>query len=69
VTQSFIQRSEVVFELHCRDVGFDCPGVVRGQTKEEVLRQAAEHAARVHETKITPEVAAKVEGLIRETGS
>lgn len=35
-------------ELRCRDVGFDCEGVVRASTEEEVLRQAAQHAATVH---------------------
>jgi len=55
-----------MFELRCKDVGFDCPGVVRGATKEEVLKQAAEHAARVHNTQVTPELAARVSALIRQ---
>jgi len=55
-----------MFELRCKDVGFDCPGVVRGATKEDVLKQAAAHAAEVHNTEITPELAAKVLALIRE---
>jgi predicted small metal-binding protein len=57
-----------MYELRCKDVGFDCPGVVRGATKEEVLRQAAEHASKVHNTAVTPELAAKVSTLIREEG-
>ena len=55
-----------MFELRCKDVGFDCPGVVRGATKQEVLKQAAEHAAKVHDTEVTPELAVKVEALIRQ---
>jgi len=55
-----------MFELRCKDVGFDCPGVVRAATKEEVLNQAAEHAAKVHNTQVTPELAAKVSALIRQ---
>jgi predicted small metal-binding protein len=55
-----------MFELRCKDVGFDCAGVVRGATKEEVLQQAAAHASRVHNTQVTPEMAAKVAALIRE---
>jgi predicted small metal-binding protein len=55
-----------MFELRCKDVGFDCPGVVRGATKEDVLQQAAAHASRVHNTQVTPELAAKVATLIRE---
>lgn len=35
-------------ELRCREVGFDCEGVVRAETEEAVLRQAAEHAKTVH---------------------
>jgi len=34
--------------LHCRDIGFDCEGVIRADTEEEVLQQAAEHARTVH---------------------
>ena len=56
----------VMFELRCRDVGFDCPGVVRGATKEEVLTQAAAHAAEVHATVVTPALAEKVAALIHE---
>lgn len=35
-------------ELRCREVGFDCDGVVRAGTEDEVLQQAAEHARAVH---------------------
>jgi predicted small metal-binding protein len=35
-------------ELRCRDVGFDCAGVIRAETEDEVLRQAAAHAAQAH---------------------
>jgi predicted small metal-binding protein len=55
-----------MFELRCKDVGFDCAGVVRGDTKEEVLKQAAAHADRVHNTQVTPEMAERVAALIRE---
>ena len=58
-----------MFELHCKDVGFDCPGVVHGATKEEVLKQAAVHAAEAHGTQVTPELAAKVTALIRDQGT
>lgn len=34
--------------LRCRDVGFDCDSVMRAETEEEILRQAAEHAKTVH---------------------
>lgn len=56
-----------MYELRCRDVGFDCAGVVRGETVAEVLRQAAEHAREAHATAITPELAARVKDLVRES--
>ena len=55
-----------MFELRCKDVGFDCPGVVRGATKEDVLKQAAAHAAQAHDTTVTPALAEKVSAVIRE---
>jgi predicted small metal-binding protein len=55
-----------MFELRCRDVGFDCPGVVTGATKDAVLQQAAAHAAAAHATTVTPEMATQVMALIQE---
>jgi predicted small metal-binding protein len=60
---------KIMLVLKCRDVGFDCEGVVRAETKEQILKQAAEHAATVHGVKITPDIAAKVEQLIKVEGS
>ena len=58
-----------MFELHCRNVGFDCPGVVRGRTKEDVLKQAAAHAVDVHGAQVTPGMAATVMAAIRDCES
>jgi len=55
-----------MFELHCKEVGFDCPGVIHGTTREQVLQQAAAHAREVHGTEVTPEMAVQVATLIRE---
>lgn len=52
--------------VHCRDVGFDCEGVVRAETEEEVLRQVAEHARKVHDVEVTPELAKQVKALIKD---
>lgn len=53
--------------LHCRDVGFDCNGVIKAQTENEVLTMAAEHARTVHGvTEITPEIATKIKEAIKE---
>jgi predicted small metal-binding protein len=35
-------------ELHCRDLGFDCEGVVVAENDDEVVAQAAQHARDVH---------------------
>lgn len=53
--------------IRCRDVGFDCKGVIRAKTEEEALKLAAEHAMQVHGLKeITPEIVAKVKSVIKE---
>ena len=53
--------------FRCRDVGFDCDYVVRADTEEDLLKQAAEHAKAVHNMKeISEEVVAKVRAAIRE---
>jgi predicted small metal-binding protein len=35
-------------ELNCRDVGFDCDAVIRADSEEEVMAQAAAHGREVH---------------------
>jgi predicted small metal-binding protein len=55
-----------MYELRCKDVGFECEGVVRGASREEVLSKAGAHAREVHNVQVTPELAAKVSSLIRE---
>ena len=52
--------------LHCSDAGFDCQAVVKAQTEEEVLKQAAEHARSVHGVTVTPEMAEQIKQLIKE---
>jgi predicted small metal-binding protein len=53
--------------LRCRDVGVACDWEARGETVEEVLAKAAEHARKEHGiTDITPEMAAKVKAAIKE---
>ncbi len=53
--------------LHCKDAGFDCPEVMRAETEEELLRQAAEHAQSVHGlNEISREAVEKIRALIRE---
>lgn len=52
--------------IHCREVGFDCDGVIRARTEEEALQMAAQHARQVHHVEVTPEVVAKVKSVMRE---
>ena len=52
--------------LHCRDAGFDCNGVIRANTEEEVLKQAAQHALEVHSVTVTPELAEQLKPLIKD---
>ena len=53
----------------CREAGFDCDHVVKGET-EEVMKNGAEHAMKVHAMKeedMTPEMQQKIRGLIRSS--
>ncbi len=53
--------------IHCRDVGYDCDGVIRAKTEDEALKQAAAHAKSVHGLKeVTPDVVAKIKSVMRE---
>jgi predicted small metal-binding protein len=52
--------------LHCREIGFDCEGIVRAESEEEVLRIAGQHAKSVHNVEITPEMAKDIRPLIRD---
>ena len=52
--------------VSCRDVGMDCDFVAKGETAEDIMRQAAEHARTAHNMpEIPPEVVDKVRGAIR----
>jgi predicted small metal-binding protein len=56
--------------VSCREAGFDCDHIVKGETEEEVMKNGAEHAMKVHgmkEEDLTPEMQQKIRGLIRTT--
>lgn len=53
-------------ELRCRDAGFECEAVVRGDTVDEVMARARPHAESVHELRVTPDVYRELTGLIRD---
>ena len=53
--------------MSCRDVGQDCDFVARGETDEEVMGQAAEHARAAHGMdEVPPEVAERAWAAIRD---
>ena len=52
--------------VHCRDVGFDCDGIVKAETENDLLQQVAEHAQTAHGLEeVTDEIVAKVKSVIR----
>jgi predicted small metal-binding protein len=53
--------------VYCRDVGFDCDGVVRAETEAEVLNLVAAHAKSVHNLDtVTDEIVEKVRSVMRD---
>ena len=53
--------------IRCRDVGFDCEGVIKANTENEALALAAEHAKKVHGLKdVTPEIVAKIKSVMKD---
>ena len=53
--------------IRCRDAGVDCNFIVRGETEEELFRNALEHGKKAHGmTELSPELKEKMQKLIRE---
>jgi predicted small metal-binding protein len=53
--------------IRCRDAGADCDFVVRGETEEELFRNALEHGMDFHGMKEIPkDLREKMRTLIRE---
>ena len=53
--------------LHCSDVVPNCDYIAKGESEQEVLQQAAEHARTAHNVgEVTPELADKVRSAIRD---
>lgn len=51
----------------CRDVRFDCDSMIRADTEEKALQQAARHAQDAHGVQtITDEIVAQVKAALRE---
>lgn len=55
----------MTYVVHCRDVGYDCDGVVRAKTQAELLQQVAAHAQSAHGLQaVTPALVEKVKSVI-----
>jgi predicted small metal-binding protein len=53
-------------ELRCADLGMKCSAVLKGNTEDEVLKQAAAHAQQAHNlTRMDEPMMAKVKAAIR----
>ncbi len=52
--------------IYCKDAGNDCTEVIRGQTEEEVLQKAAEHAKEHGLVDVTPELAQQMRTLMKD---
>ncbi len=53
--------------LNCRDVGVDCDASFTGETEEEIMTEAAEHARTEHGfNEIPPELVEKARGAIQD---
>jgi predicted small metal-binding protein len=63
---TLIPKSNSMKTLHCADAGFNCTGVIKGSSEEEILQQATQHAREVHQVEVTPEMASQLRTLIRE---
>ena len=37
--------------LVCRDVGLDCDYIIKGETEEEIMKNAVQHAWQIHAIK------------------
>jgi len=54
-------------EMKCRDVGYNCDHVVKGNSEQEIMQNAATHAQEDHNMKpedITEELKSKIRSNI-----
>lgn len=53
--------------MRCNDVVGTCDFVARGESEQEILQQASDHARTAHQVnEVTPELADKVRSAIRD---
>jgi predicted small metal-binding protein len=59
-------KEDAMKTLKCRDLGHACSFEATGQSVDEILRKAGQHATEHHGIQVTPEVAEAVKQKIRE---
>ena len=63
--------SVYMLTITCRDVGQNCDCVIQGETEEELIKNAAEHAVKDHgyteEDIMTPEMKEKIKSQIHKS--
>lgn len=53
--------------IHCRDLGYDCDGIIRAHTEKEAIEMAILHAERLHGLpQTTPEVIMKMKSVLKD---
>ena len=53
--------------LHCGEIVPGCAHTMRGESEDEVMQQAGQHAAQEHDmTDVSPELAEKVRARIKD---
>jgi predicted small metal-binding protein len=62
---------EIMLTVSCREVGMDCDYVCKGETEEEIMKNAEEHAMKDHGYKpediMTPELRDKIRSHIKRS--
>ncbi len=60
----------MALSVACKDAGFDCDFVVRAETMDEILAQAAQHGKEVHgftdEQLQSPEMAEQIKSVVKQ---
>ena len=60
-----------MYTISCRGVSRDCDCVIQGETEEEILKNAPEHAVKGHGYKeediMNPEMKEKIKSYIRKS--
>lgn len=53
--------------IHCRDLGYECDGIIRARNEKEAIEMAILHAERAHGLeKVTPEVIMHFKAAVQE---